>query len=116
MNRTNTKQPNLTRRDALKTLAALTGAAGLALLPRQWQTPTIEVGVLPVHAQTSGQASYRLINLRQLTACENMTMHHIFINVLDSAGQGINGLKIGMKALTNTGLIWKIFRTLYTIS
>lgn len=47
----------LSRREALKTLAALTGAATLATLPDQWSTPVIETGVLPAHAQTSGPPS-----------------------------------------------------------
>lgn len=52
----------LTRRDALKTLAALTGAVTLASLPNQWEEPVIEVGALPAHAQTSTTAAVRLIN------------------------------------------------------
>ena len=83
-----------TRRDALKTLAALTGAVSLSRLPRQWQTPVVEVGTLPAHAQTSAALSYRLVNVRQLTACENMGKHHIFINVLDRAGRGLNGVLV----------------------
>ena len=94
MTNTNRNQSILSRRDALKTLAAAAGAASLSMLPEQWQPPLVEVGTLPAHAQTSAEASYRLIDLRQLTACENMGLHHIFINVLDSAGQGINGVLV----------------------
>ncbi len=43
----------LSRRDALKILAASTGAAALANLPPKWSKPGVEVGVLPAHAQTS---------------------------------------------------------------
>ena len=43
----------LSRREALKALTAATGALSLAALPNRWQTPIVEVGTLPVHAQTS---------------------------------------------------------------
>jgi hypothetical protein len=46
-------EQTLTRREALKTLAAVTGAATLASLPKQWETPLIEIGALPAHAQGS---------------------------------------------------------------
>ncbi len=41
----------LTRRQALKTLAALTGAAALANLPNNWTRPQVAVGSLPALAQ-----------------------------------------------------------------
>lgn len=44
---------NLSRRDALKLLAAATGAAALSNLPPAWSKPELQVGVLPAHAQTS---------------------------------------------------------------
>ncbi len=47
------KKTSLTRRDALKTLAVITGAATLASLPARWQTPLVQVGALPAHAQCS---------------------------------------------------------------
>jgi hypothetical protein len=43
----------LSRRDALKTLTAITGAVTLSSLPNQWETPLVEVGALPAHAQVS---------------------------------------------------------------
>ena len=43
----------LSRREALKTLAAITGAVALSNLPNQWEKPVVDVGVLPAHAQTS---------------------------------------------------------------
>ncbi|MCB9077899.1 MAG: hypothetical protein H6631_09925 [Anaerolineaceae bacterium] len=46
---------NLTRREALKTLAAVTGSLTLTQLPTEWQSPLVEVGVLPVHALASPQ-------------------------------------------------------------
>ena len=59
------KKNILTRRDALKTLAAITGAATLASLPGRWQTPVVQVGALPAHAQcsfVSGTATIFVIN------------------------------------------------------
>ena len=94
MKTTNKNQSILSRRDALKTLAAAAGAAGLSMLPEQWQAPVVKVGTLPAHAQTSAAVRYRLVDVRQLTACENRGKHHIFINVLDSAGHGINGVPV----------------------
>ncbi len=56
----NPQQPQstmLTRRQALKALAAATGAVVLSNLPTNWKTPVVEVGVLPAHAQgASGPA------------------------------------------------------------
>ncbi len=43
----------LTRRQALKSLAALAGAAGLVGLPNGWQKPFVKVGALPAFAAQS---------------------------------------------------------------
>lgn len=43
----------ISRRDAIKILAAVAGAAALANIPDKWTKPGMEVGVLPAHAQTS---------------------------------------------------------------
>jgi hypothetical protein len=66
------------------------------MLPKRWQSPLIEVAVLPAHAQTSSGASpfFRVASVRQLTPCENYGMHHIFIKARDAAGQGINGVRV----------------------
>ena len=48
--RTSTK---ISRRDAMKILAAAAGATALANIPDRWTRPDMEVGVLPAHAQTS---------------------------------------------------------------
>jgi hypothetical protein len=47
------KLPTLSRREALKILAATTGAVALSNLPSRWETPLIESGQLPAHAQAS---------------------------------------------------------------
>ncbi len=47
----------LSRRDALKTLAALSGAVALSSLPNKWNTPLVEVGALPAHAQCTPSPS-----------------------------------------------------------
>jgi hypothetical protein len=50
----NNKSPiNISRRDAIKILAAAVGAGALANLPGKWIKPKMEFGVLPAHAQTS---------------------------------------------------------------
>ena len=48
------KRSGLSRREALKILASATGAVTLSNLPFKWRKPSIEVGVLPAHAQASG--------------------------------------------------------------
>lgn len=45
--------PPLSRRDALKTLAAIGGGIVFSTLPKDWETPMIVVGKLPVFAQGS---------------------------------------------------------------
>jgi hypothetical protein len=65
MSYTSRDKPVLSRRDALKTLAALTGAVTLASLPGEWETPIVQVGALPAHAACSfvpGTATLELIN------------------------------------------------------
>ncbi len=47
------KNDQLSRRQALKTIAALTGAVTLSTLPGKWSSPVLKAGALPVHAQTS---------------------------------------------------------------
>ena len=56
----------LTRREALKTLAAITGAVSLASLPNNWESPLVEVGALPAHAQSSTTAAIRANNTGSL--------------------------------------------------
>jgi hypothetical protein len=61
----NEEKQTLSRRDALKTLAAITGAVTLASLPSKWQTPVVQVGALPAHAQCSvvpGTVTFYIIN------------------------------------------------------
>ncbi len=49
-----TKQQRLSRREVLKALAAIGGAAAAsALLPEMWVRPVVEAGVVPAHAQSS---------------------------------------------------------------
>ncbi len=47
------KKNTVSRRQALKTIAAITGAATLTQLPTKWASPILTSGVLPAHAQTS---------------------------------------------------------------
>jgi hypothetical protein len=43
----------LSRREALRALAAAAGAAVLATVPTKWETPLVEIGAIPAHAQSS---------------------------------------------------------------
>ncbi|NIP27069.1 MAG: hypothetical protein GWN55_02235, partial [Phycisphaerae bacterium] len=47
------KDKSLSRRDALKTLIAASGATALATLPDKWEAPMVKVGALPAFAQAS---------------------------------------------------------------
>lgn len=47
------KHFTVSRRDALKTIAAATGAAALSTLPNRWESPVLETGALPAFAQAS---------------------------------------------------------------
>ncbi|MBN1180046.1 MAG: twin-arginine translocation signal domain-containing protein [Anaerolineae bacterium] len=50
----NNHTEGLSRRELLKALAATGGAVAAAtLLPEQWSSPAVQVGVLPAHAQIS---------------------------------------------------------------
>jgi hypothetical protein len=54
LDRRSTRQRLLSRREVLKALATIGGAAGAGmLLPERWTRPAVEAGVLPVHAQSS---------------------------------------------------------------
>ena len=47
-------QLKVSRRDAVKILAAAVGATALSNLPGKWTKPSLDVGILPAHALTSG--------------------------------------------------------------
>lgn len=49
----NIEHSNVSRRKALKLIAASTGAVALSSLPGGWSKPSLTVGVLPAHAQIS---------------------------------------------------------------
>jgi hypothetical protein len=52
--RRSTRQQALSRREVLKALAAIGGAAAASsLLPEKWARPVVGVGVVPAHAQSS---------------------------------------------------------------
>ncbi len=54
MGRRLTRQQVINRREALKALAGIGGAAAAsALVPEKWVKPVVEAGVLPAHAQSS---------------------------------------------------------------
>ena len=64
-------QRTLSRRDALKILAALTGAAAISGVPAKWATPLVQVGALPAHAQcspTETTAAFTIVNITEGTA------------------------------------------------
>jgi hypothetical protein len=82
-NATVAQERSLTRREALKTIAAITGAATLASLPKYWETPMIEVGALPAHAQGSGLTIPAVIGFGELQTSQGLGAFSYF----DGAGQ-----------------------------
>ena len=62
-------------------------------------TPTPEPTPTP-------NVDFRVKSVRQLTACENQSKHHIFIKVEDANGQGIDGVPVKIKwAETQDGFV-----------
>ncbi len=45
-------------------------------------------------ATPTPDADYIVTGVRQLTACENEGKHHIFVHVIDKAGNGLNGVPL----------------------
>jgi hypothetical protein len=45
-------------------------------------------------ATPTPDADYIIANVRQLTACENEGKHHIFVQVIDKNGNGLNGIPV----------------------
>ena len=58
------KKSTLSRRQALKTIAAMTGAVTVTQLPSKWVSPVLTTGVLPAHAQTSPPINVVISNLQ----------------------------------------------------
>lgn len=81
------KQPikKLNRRDAIKLLGAVTGAAILANLPTKWKTPEIANGVLPAHAQTSGLTILSCSQINQIPSCPSVDNVSLIFSVQLSA-------------------------------
>ena len=62
---------SMSRRDALKALAGITGAVAISSLPNKWSTPLVNVGALPAFAQcspTDTTAAFMVANLTDGTA------------------------------------------------
>ncbi len=58
---------------------------------------------LPLTLKEYPRPFYQLTQLRKLTACENMTRHHLFIQVKDAAGKGVNDVPVKISWGTETG-------------
>lgn len=82
----------LSRREALKMLAGLTGATALSSLPNRWSTPFMEVGVLPAFAQCSATDTAAALIVT------NKTDGQATVTVDETEGPGHFGLKVGPQA------------------
>ena len=82
----------LTRRDALGTLAAITGAVTLASLPGKWETPLVQVGALPIHAQGSASILTKIDDrFVSSTICDGYLQWYAEINYnLLAAGEALH--------------------------
>lgn len=99
-------QKSLTRREALKTLAAVTGAATLASLPGQWETPLVEVGALPAHAQTSNfsiQGLHYPVAAGQIETEDVGFARNALVSYSDPAALFVKDTAYLFAALTNCG-------------
>jgi hypothetical protein len=87
------QSPKLTRRDALKALAAATGAVVLSNLPQEWKTPIVEVGVMPAHAQGASGPAPQISNLWSAWTSGGNSSCTVYgqFNYFDSLGQVTNG-------------------------
>ena len=84
---------SLSRRQALKTLAAATGAIALTNLPGKWETPLVEIGAIPAHAQSSGLTISNLTgSIPIINNCNsgNGSSEILTFNYNDPAGQVTN--------------------------
>jgi len=63
--------------------------------PRRRVTPTPTLAGTPTITPTpTPSVDYRVLKVRQLTACENGGNHHLFILIVDTQGNGVPGLTI----------------------
>lgn len=67
MNSANNEKRTVSRRDALKALAAATGVVALSTVPEKWETPIIETGAIPAHAQASVTAPTTTLTVSNLS-------------------------------------------------
>lgn len=66
-------------------------------IPTQTPVPPVAVRMAantPTPAPTPTPNVDFLVSVRQLTPCENQGKHHIFIHVLDQAGEPMSGMKV----------------------
>lgn len=86
------------RREALKTLAAVTGAVTLAGLPKQWETPLVEVGALPAHAQTSICTTSVVVEAFEFGECPSGCLGgggtNVHVRVSYDSAVGINSIGV----------------------
>ena len=74
----------------------------------QQEAPAAEAVVAAAAAPAAAKAAasaveWRLVTMRRLTACENRGNHHIFITVLDAAGNPLDGVVLIQSNDANAG-------------
>ncbi len=102
------KNPDqLSRRQALKTIAALTGAVTLSTLPGKWSSPILKAGALPVHAQMSPNtlviSNFQYI-VNQVPAGQVQLPVTITVDYNDSAGAVTTGSVMHLTIVSGAGL------------
>jgi len=87
-----TKRP-LSRRDALKALAGITGAVAISSLPSKWATPLVDVGALPAHAQCSPTGTTAAVEI--FNATDGNALVEVFYGDEESKSMQIGVLGYG---------------------
>ena len=74
------KSNNISRRAVLKVFAVAGGSKVLATLPKDWRTPVVTIGALPVHTATSQTITYTIeIPSRSNVSCPDVDLKELRI-------------------------------------
>ena len=87
-----TKRP-LSRRDALKALAGVTGAVAISSLPNKWSTPLVDVGALPAFAQCSPTGTTAAVEA--FNATDGTALIEVYCGIAAGKEADVKSMQIG---------------------